>query len=57
MGTRDELALLQEMLLATGVRPLLDRMVAMEEAPAALADMARGVVHGKMVIDVAGSVR
>lgn len=53
MGTREELALLQEMLLATGVRPLLDRVVPLEEAPAALGDMARGAVYGKMVLEIA----
>ena len=50
MGTRDELASLVTMLDATGVRPLLDRTLPMEEAPAGFAAMAEGDVFGKIVL-------
>jgi NADPH:quinone reductase-like Zn-dependent oxidoreductase len=50
MGTRDELAALVTMLDATGVRPLLDRTLPMEEARAGFAAMAEGDVFGKIVL-------
>ncbi len=50
MGTRDELASLVTMLDATGVRPLIDRTVAMEDARDAFAAMAAGDIFGKLVL-------
>jgi len=50
MGTRDELASLVTMLDATGVRPLLDRTLPMEDARAGFAAMAEGDVFGKIVL-------
>jgi len=49
MGTRDELAALVTMLDATGVRPLLDRILPMEEARDGFAALASGDVFGKIV--------
>jgi NADPH:quinone reductase-like Zn-dependent oxidoreductase len=50
MGTRDELASLVTMLDATGVRPLIDRTVAMEDARDGFAAMASGDIFGKIVL-------
>ena len=50
MGTRDELAGLVTMLDATGVRPLIDRTVAMEDARDGFAAMASGDIFGKVVL-------
>ena len=50
MGTRDELASLVTMLDATGVRPLLDRVLPMEQARDGFAAMAEGDVFGKIVL-------
>ena len=50
MGTRDELAALVTMLDATGVRPVLDRTLPMEEAREGFAAMAEGDVFGKIVL-------
>jgi NADPH:quinone reductase-like Zn-dependent oxidoreductase len=49
MGTRGELAALVQMMDATGVRPLVDRTLAMEKAPEGFAAMADGDVFGKIV--------
>lgn len=49
MGTRDELAAMVTMLDATGARPLLDRVLPMEEAKEGFAAMAGGDVFGKIV--------
>ncbi|WP_183100411.1 zinc-binding dehydrogenase [Nocardioides pelophilus] len=49
MGTRAELAALVTMLDATGVRPLLDRTLPMEEARDGFAALASGDVFGKIV--------
>lgn len=49
MGTRDELASLVTMLDATGVKPLIDRTMPMEEARAGFAAMEQGEVFGKVV--------
>jgi NADPH:quinone reductase-like Zn-dependent oxidoreductase len=49
MGTRDELASLVTMLDATGVRPLLDRTLPMEQAADGFAALASGDVFGKIV--------
>jgi len=50
MGSRDELASLVTMLDATGVRPLIDSTLPMEQAPAGFAAMASGDVFGKLVL-------
>ncbi len=50
MGTRDELASLVSFLDATGVRPLIDRVVPMVEARDAFATLAEGDVFGKVVM-------
>ena len=49
MGTRDELASLVTMLDATGVRPVIDRVLPMTEARDGFAAMASGDVFGKIV--------
>src|SRR4051794_4329344 len=49
MGTRDELAALVAMMDSTGVRPLIDRELPMEQAPDGFAVMAKGDVFGKVV--------
>jgi NADPH:quinone reductase-like Zn-dependent oxidoreductase len=49
MGTRTELAALVNMLDATGVRPVVDRVLPMEEARDGFAAMASGDVFGKVV--------
>lgn len=49
MGNRGELAALVQMLDATGVRPLIDRALPMEQAPDGFAAMAEGDVFGKIV--------
>jgi NADPH:quinone reductase-like Zn-dependent oxidoreductase len=50
MGTKQELDRLVRMLDATGVRPLVDRTMPMEEAPAAFAALAEGDQFGKIVL-------
>lgn len=50
MGTRGELADLVAMLDATGARPLVDRVLPMEQARDAFAAMAAGDVFGKIVM-------
>ena len=49
MGTRAELASLVTMLDATGTRPLVDRVLPMEQARDGFAAMAEGDVFGKIV--------
>ena len=49
MGTRGELASLVSMLDATGVRPVIDRTLPMEEAREGFAAMASGELFGKVV--------
>ncbi len=49
MGTRAELASLVQMLDATGVRPLIDRTLPMEQARDGFAAMAGGDLFGKVV--------
>ncbi|MCW2757169.1 MAG: Zn-dependent oxidoreductase, partial [Nocardioidaceae bacterium] len=49
MGTRSELASLVTMLDATGVRPLIDRVLPLEDAREGFAAMADGEVFGKVV--------
>jgi NADPH:quinone reductase-like Zn-dependent oxidoreductase len=49
MGTRGELASLVSMLDATGVRPVIDRALPMEQAREGFAAMASGELFGKVV--------
>ena len=49
MGTRDELGSLVQLLDASGVRPLVDRVLPMEKAADGFAAMAEGDVFGKIV--------
>ena len=49
MGTRGELASLVSMLDATGVRPVIDRTLPMEQAREGFAAMASGELFGKVV--------
>jgi NADPH:quinone reductase-like Zn-dependent oxidoreductase len=50
MGTRDELVALTRLLDASGVRPLIDDVLPMEEARDAFARMVEGEVFGKLVL-------
>lgn len=50
MGTRDELARLVELCDVSGVRPLIDREIPMEDAAEGLAAVAAGDVFGKIVL-------
>jgi NADPH:quinone reductase-like Zn-dependent oxidoreductase len=49
MGTRDELAALTELLDVSGVRPIVDQVLPMEQARDGFAAMADGDVFGKIV--------
>jgi NADPH:quinone reductase-like Zn-dependent oxidoreductase len=49
MGTRDELASLVELLDVSGVRPVIDQVLPMEQARDGFAAMAEGDVFGKVV--------
>lgn len=49
MGTRDELASLVELLDVSGVRPVIDQVLAMEQARDGFAAMADGDLFGKVV--------
>ena len=49
MGTRGELASLMSMLDATGVRPVIDRVLPLEQAREGFEAMASGDVFGKIV--------
>ncbi|MFT4082640.1 MAG: zinc-binding dehydrogenase [Nocardioides sp.] len=49
MGTRDELAALVALLDATGTRPLIDRVLPLDQARAGFAAMASGDLFGKIV--------
>ena len=49
MGTRDELARLLQLLRTTGVRPVVDAVVPLEEARDGFARMASGDLFGKVV--------
>jgi NADPH:quinone reductase-like Zn-dependent oxidoreductase len=49
MGTRDELASLTELLDVSGVRPVIDQVLPMEQARDGFAAMAAGDVFGKIV--------
>ncbi len=50
MGTRDELASLVAFLRATGIRPVIDRVLPMDGARDGLAALAQGDVFGKIVL-------
>jgi len=50
MGTRDELHALAQFLDITGVRPLIDREIAMSDAAEGLAAVIDGSVFGKIVL-------
>ncbi|WP_418062684.1 zinc-binding dehydrogenase [Pimelobacter simplex] len=49
MGTRDELAALVNLLDSTGLRPVIDRVLPLEQARDGFAAMAAGDVFGKVV--------
>jgi NADPH:quinone reductase-like Zn-dependent oxidoreductase len=49
MGTRDELASLVELLDVSGVRPVIDQVLPMEQARDGFATMAAGELFGKVV--------
>ena len=51
MGTRDELVALTRMLVTTGIRPLVDRVLPLREAAAGFAAMVEGDVFGKIVFE------
>jgi len=51
MGTRAELAQLLEMLRVTGLRPSIDRVLALGDAPRGFAAMLEGGLHGKVVLE------
>ena len=50
MGTRDELVRLIRLLAETGVRPVVDSTVPLEQAAAAFGRLAGGDVFGKIVL-------
>ena len=50
MGTLDELRDLVDLLVRTGLRPVIDRVLPMEQAAEAFAIMNEGTVHGKLVL-------
>ena len=50
MGTRDELHRLAQFMDVTGVRPLIDRELPMDEAAEGLQAVADGDVFGKIVL-------
>lgn len=50
MGTREEFIALLELLVRTGVRPVIDRVLPMVRAAEAFAAMDAGDVHGKLVL-------
>ena len=53
MGTREQLVAVQQMLVATGVRPVVDSVVPLDGVRGALARMADGDVTGKIVVEPA----
>lgn len=50
MGTRDELVRLQRFLVATGVRPVIDRTLGLDHAHEGFAAMLDGQLFGKVVL-------
>jgi len=51
MGTREELIALTRMLVTTGARPVVDRVLPLSEVAQGLAAMVDGQVFGKVVIE------
>jgi NADPH:quinone reductase-like Zn-dependent oxidoreductase len=51
MGTRDELVALVKMLVTTGIRPLVDRVLPLADAAEGFAAMIDGGVFGKIVFE------
>jgi NADPH:quinone reductase-like Zn-dependent oxidoreductase len=51
MGTRDELQALSQMLVTTGVRPIIDRILPLARAAEGFAAMIEGTVFGKIVFE------
>lgn len=51
MGTRDELRRLARFCVDRGLRPLIDRVMPLEDAPQAIAAMAEGGLRGKIVLE------
>jgi NADPH:quinone reductase-like Zn-dependent oxidoreductase len=51
MGTRDELARLSQMLVTSGVRPVIDSTRPLTDAAEGLRAMAEGDVFGKIVFE------
>jgi NADPH:quinone reductase-like Zn-dependent oxidoreductase len=51
MGTRDELISLAQMLVATGVRPQIYRILPLADAAAGFATMIAGVHFGKIIFE------
>ncbi|CAA9410097.1 MAG: Alcohol dehydrogenase [uncultured Propionibacteriaceae bacterium] len=51
MGTKPELVALTRMLLATGLRPVVDRVLPLTEASAGFAAMVNGDIFGKIVLE------
>jgi NADPH:quinone reductase-like Zn-dependent oxidoreductase len=52
MGTRDELERLAQFCVTTGLRPLVDEVIPLREAPRGFAKMASGELFGKVVFSV-----
>ena len=50
MGTRDELARLVRLMAETGLRPVVDSVLPLEEAESAFRKLAGGDVFGKIVL-------
>ena len=50
MGTREELSRLMRFCVTTGVRPVIDRTLALEQAPEGFAAMIDGELFGKVVL-------
>jgi NADPH:quinone reductase-like Zn-dependent oxidoreductase len=50
MGTRAEFEAMLDLLVRTGARPVIDRVMPLSEGRAAFAAMAAGDVHGKLVL-------
>jgi len=52
MGTRAEFEAMLDLLVRTGTRPVIDRVMPLADGRAAFAAMASGDVHGKLVLTV-----
>ena len=51
MGTRDELLALTRLLVTTGARPVIDRILPLAEAADGFAAMIDGQVFGKIIFE------